>query len=466
MKINARLDRPRVQFDKDNTVNMMVSLEAPPLPADFSRNPVSIVTVLDRSGSMCGAKLDALKQTMYLLVDNLTGADKLGVVWFDDQLIVWDPVRMTSDNRKKLKADIAKVQVHGDTNISQGMDAAYKMLGERGEEGMAERMLVLTDGQVNRGLSTPEQFLEELKSRRKGIGVTCLGYGDGYNDNLLRAISSSRGGGFYFVEGTDMLAEVFGEELGGLLSMYASDISVKLSLGKGVDPASVTVLNDFPTALGAIGEEPFTLTVSAGNLMFEESKAIMVRFVRKAEQSVPGLPETVATIKVTAKSSKAGEALEAEGACPVGLVEAKDVSQADKEIEEKVLLLDAAKAQLKAKQEAESGHIDVAQGILDILMEDLEKYGTDNSRNYAAVVRDSAEALAFDSAKATRSLGVTAYTTSTYRGGGTQSMKKCFAASNLGSFKNKMVAATMADFEKKGKKDDDDPDTSTPKFTT
>src|ERR1035437_5333108 len=93
MKVSVKLDLDKVVFDKSGAVNLMASLSAPDVTKEAKRNPLCICAVIDRSGSMresggstAGSKMEYVKRSMYKLIDQITDADSLSLVFFDDRL--------------------------------------------------------------------------------------------------------------------------------------------------------------------------------------------------------------------------------------------------------------------------------------------------------------------------------------------------------------------------------------------
>ena len=67
---------------KPSTARFILSLQAPQVNEE-KRAPISVSLVLDRSSSMCGSKLDLVKQTSSFLLSQLNQNDRLGVVVYD-----------------------------------------------------------------------------------------------------------------------------------------------------------------------------------------------------------------------------------------------------------------------------------------------------------------------------------------------------------------------------------------------
>src|SRR6476661_6416159 len=83
------------------------------------RSPMNLCIVLDRSGSMEGAKLEKARQAAAMAVDKLGDDDIFSLVTYDnDTDLLISPQRVgNSSNREELKARIRRIQPGGSTAL-------------------------------------------------------------------------------------------------------------------------------------------------------------------------------------------------------------------------------------------------------------------------------------------------------------------------------------------------------------
>jgi hypothetical protein len=380
MKLTTKFDMQAVDFSKENVVNLRIGMQAPELPDDFERPPASIVALLDKSGSMHGEKFKTLKSTMYRLIENLTDQDQLTIVWFSTGAHKTETVTMDKEGRKTALALVESEAIGGGTNIPEAFKVAEEVFGVRAPGGgMVEKMLLMTDGQTR---GSNEEMLEQLTGFRPEVGLSCFGYGAGYNDVLLDELSKAKSGACHFIEDTDMLAEAFGSELGSLLSRYASEAVLKFSVS--TDGEFVNLLNDFQVGQETDDGKEWHC-VQLGDILYGETKEVFIRVKSNPQDSV-GFIEDLVDIGV--------ECLEEDGdnvhlltSADLKLVESSQVELPDSDIAEQVLLLDAAKTQLEAKDLADKGEWQNAKDIFDAMAERLDTYGTVRTRGYADVMK-------------------------------------------------------------------------------
>ena len=87
MQPTVKFDRQLVTVLVDEVVHVMLELTAPPAEP-IQRPPVDVVVVLDRSGSMSGAPLEAVTAATAQLLRLAGPDDRLGVVAFDSEAML------------------------------------------------------------------------------------------------------------------------------------------------------------------------------------------------------------------------------------------------------------------------------------------------------------------------------------------------------------------------------------------
>src|SRR5215472_2255322 len=113
------------------------------LPAE--RLPLNLSLVLDRSGSMRGPRLNALKDALVQLIDQLEAQDVFSVITFDDMVDLVAPAQAVED-REALKTAVSLIEDGGGTAMSLGMSLSLAELRKFTTPDRATRMLLLTDG--------------------------------------------------------------------------------------------------------------------------------------------------------------------------------------------------------------------------------------------------------------------------------------------------------------------------------
>jgi Ca-activated chloride channel family protein len=97
MQFTAQLDVDVVALEAEDEVTCLVSLTAP-VPEEIADRPgETLIAVVDRSGSMDGGPIEAVRTALHQLVDRLKPQDRFGVVVFDSEALVQVPYPGTAE---------------------------------------------------------------------------------------------------------------------------------------------------------------------------------------------------------------------------------------------------------------------------------------------------------------------------------------------------------------------------------
>nr|WP_274381428.1 hypothetical protein [Paenibacillus mesophilus] len=103
-----------------------------------------------------------------------------------------------------------------------------------------------------------------------GIGVTTMGVGDGFDEELMEGIADQGGGNFYFIEKPEDIPGIFSKELDGLLSVVAQNIKLTIR------PSATTQIKHI---YGYKAQENNDgLKLSLGDVFDQEVKSVLIEF--------------------------------------------------------------------------------------------------------------------------------------------------------------------------------------------
>ena len=122
---------------------------------DARRAPMNLCVVLDRSGSMEGAKIEKARQAAAMAVDKLGDDDIFSLVTYDNETdLLIPPERIGGrDHREELKARIHRIQPGGSTALHAGVVLGAKQVRRFFEKERVNRVILLSDGLANVGPS-------------------------------------------------------------------------------------------------------------------------------------------------------------------------------------------------------------------------------------------------------------------------------------------------------------------------
>ena len=100
--------------------------------------------------------------------------------------------------------------------------------------------MLLSDGLANVGPSSPGELGELGASfAREGLTVTAIGFGAGYNEDLMTQLAARSDGRHAFIERPSELAALFRDELGMMMAVVAQKVTIDIPCDPGVKPVRV-----------------------------------------------------------------------------------------------------------------------------------------------------------------------------------------------------------------------------------
>ncbi len=196
--------------------------------APAQRPPINAVLVLDRSGSMSGAPLAAALEAARRFAGFLGTSDRLAIVAFDDEVRVVSGPAPAGDS--SVAERIMRIRTGGSTNLSGGWLKGLELARQGIVEGV-NRVVLLTDGQANVGITDPGMLAGMVHGGADaGVSTTCIGFGAGFNEDLLQALGREGRGNYWYVERDDQMAGVFEGEIEGLVALGAQNVVVEVRL--------------------------------------------------------------------------------------------------------------------------------------------------------------------------------------------------------------------------------------------
>lgn len=187
-----------------------------------------LVLVIDTSGSMEGIRIDSVKRTLQLLVNNLDENNRLSLITYSDESrLVWNSKIILNSSRDEMYRDIDNLMANGGTNLEAGfiqiqISNLYSVDG----------VFVLTDGHINRGLSSSSALVRLIKGIvPPGTPVSTLGYGSEHNAMLLRDIATNTCGSYTYADAEEMIPTIIGDIVGGLSTTVGTNAYIEIPEG-------------------------------------------------------------------------------------------------------------------------------------------------------------------------------------------------------------------------------------------
>jgi len=203
-----------------------------------SRPPCNLVFLLDVSGSMADAnKLPLVKESMRLLLDQLTEDDKVAIVVYATQTRIVLP-STRCDQKWTIRRAIDSLQAGGSTNGAGGIQLAYEVAQQNLLRKGVNRVILATDGDFNVGITNRGDLTRLIEEQRKsGIFLSALGFGMGnLKDSTLELLADKGDGNYAYIDTLNEARKVLVEELNGALVTIAKDVKIQVEF----NPAEVS----------------------------------------------------------------------------------------------------------------------------------------------------------------------------------------------------------------------------------
>lgn len=237
--------------------------------------PLNLSLVLDRSGSMSGEKLENVKKAVIYVINQLSSEDILSIVFYDSNVeVLMEPQRL--ENKENIIKKVSAINSGSSTNLEGGIRKGYDLVkGAKklvvGE--MVNRVLLLSDGLANVGISESGALAEITSGffENDGISISTFGVGLDYNEDLMAKIAIQGGGMYYFINSVDKLPDIFNMELKGISKVVAQNTKLEISF-----PEDILEYNKTYAYNGLLKGN--ILTISFNDIFSEEQKAILIQF--------------------------------------------------------------------------------------------------------------------------------------------------------------------------------------------
>ena len=237
VKLNAQLGQTAVVAATGKHVYLRISLEGLALANDRKRAAANVGLVIDKSGSMeDDNKIGKARDGATMALERLNEDDVASVVTFNHDVDVLLPAQHVTDHGR-ISRIIQRLEAGGNTALYAGTEEGIRQISKYLDRGRVNRLILISDGLANVGPSTPQEVAAlGQKAAAKGISITTIGLGLGYNEDLMTKLAYASDGNHAFVERSDQLVDIFNKEFGDVLSVVAHDLIIRIECHKGFKP--------------------------------------------------------------------------------------------------------------------------------------------------------------------------------------------------------------------------------------
>lgn len=251
---------------------LYIELQGKKLVNTQKKPPLNISLVIDRSGSMAGDKLNYAKKAIDFVIDNVSEADFVSIVQYDDLVEVVQQSEKVQ-HKAALHQKVKQISARNSTNLSGGMLEGYSQVHSTKASNFVHRVLLLSDGLANVGVTEPAKLQEiaQKKFREEGIALSTFGVGADFDEKLMTNLAEYGGANYYFIDSPDKIPQIFAKELEGLLAVVAQNTHLKITFP--AEYFSCQKVYGYPSS-----PQNNEVNVNFNDVFSGEKKAILLKF--------------------------------------------------------------------------------------------------------------------------------------------------------------------------------------------
>ena len=200
--------------------------------------------IADKSGSMSGEKMDALKHALRVAVDQMDADTEAFVIAFDlKPRLILERTRMDEAGRRAAHAAIQRVEAAGGTVMSAALDMARAVFQD--EPGALCQAIMLTDGQND---LSDAPYLDRVLQHCAGVfQADCRGVGTDWSPAQLRVIAGALLGTVQLIANPAQLAQDFRDTMEAAMAKSVADVRLRLWMPKNA--RLVAIKQAYPTEI-------------------------------------------------------------------------------------------------------------------------------------------------------------------------------------------------------------------------
>uniref|UniRef100_A0A0D9XUT9 VWFA domain-containing protein n=1 Tax=Leersia perrieri TaxID=77586 RepID=A0A0D9XUT9_9ORYZ len=289
-------------------IPILVRVVAPPLTSDCA--PVDIVAVLDvraGGGLVPVSRMDMVKTAMNLVIDKLTGHDRLAIVPVQSSPVDVedDLLEMNVKGRTEAAERVRKLAIFGGDNLSTALQKAVMILEARKEEkkNRAGFIILISDG--NDDVSS---FSHDANAIPLKYSVHTFGFRDAHNPRTMHHIATKSAGTYAVLNDGDSISESFTASINNIASIVAVDAEIIVSVDGESTTATLSGVDSGRFKV-EIDDRKKNAFITAGALQAGAARSFLVYVDNVVGGEVSDLGNYVAVrVRYTCLSSQNAEA--------------------------------------------------------------------------------------------------------------------------------------------------------------
>lgn len=211
-------------------IKVAIKAEDSLVKANQALPPANLVFLVDVSGSMSDKdKLPLAKSALKMLTQQLRPQDTISIVTYSGSTQVALPATAGSEKGKILAA-IEQLSAGGSTNGEGAIRLAYQQAHASFKKTGINRILMMTDGDFNVGLSSVDDILDVIRRERDaGVSLSTFGFGTGnLNDYMMEQVADNGNGNYSYIDSLSESKKALVDEMSATFNTVAKDVKVQV----------------------------------------------------------------------------------------------------------------------------------------------------------------------------------------------------------------------------------------------
>lgn len=211
-------------------IKVAIKADDPTITKQSALPPANLVFLVDVSGSMSdNDKLPLVKSSLKMLTKQLRAQDTISIVTYAGRTQVTLPATKGSDTDKILAA-IDSLDASGSTNGEAAIKLAYQQAKIHYKKDGINRILMMTDGDFNVGVSDVDEMLDIIRRERdSGVSLSTFGFGEGnLNDHMMEQVADNGNGNYSYIDSLSEAKKALVDEMSATFNTVAKDVKVQV----------------------------------------------------------------------------------------------------------------------------------------------------------------------------------------------------------------------------------------------
>ena len=232
IKIAIRPDRRVLPEEVENDLFVLIEVSAETENTEVESRRLNVGFAVDRSGSMAGGRLLAVKKGLRNFIKSMREDDRIAVITYGDY--IESVVRnQTAEDKQRIIEMIDPIQSGGCTAMHPGWVTAGLEVSDYYDKNCLNRVILVSDGMANIGETRADVTIEHAKKlAEKGISTSTIGVGNNFSDNVLIPMAKAGRGNAYYAKIADEFSQILYEELACMRSLVSEDVRLTIETKK------------------------------------------------------------------------------------------------------------------------------------------------------------------------------------------------------------------------------------------